>query len=97
MCSSDLGGVDGFRFDAAKHMDPSSLHKLLSFINSTNNNRAWNDLDVIDNNDTNASMYTPTAMVTDFLLGDSLKQAFAFWQITQQPAGTHPWVSSDPG
>lgn len=71
-------GVDGFRFDAAKHMDPSILNGLLSFINTNSNNRAWNYLEVIDDNDTNAYMYTPTAAVTDFVLCDSLKQAFSF-------------------
>lgn len=71
-------GVDGFRFDAAKHMDPNILNGLLSFINTSSNNRAWNYLEVIDDNDTNAYMYTPTAAVTDFVLCDSLKQAFSF-------------------
>ena len=71
-------GVDGFRFDAAKHMDPLFLKDLLAYINTTTNNRAWNYLEVIDDNDTNAYMYTPTAAVTDFVLCDSLQRAFSF-------------------
>jgi len=71
-------GVDGFRFDAAKHMDPAVLNDLIATINTSSKNRAWNYLEVIDDNDTKASMYTPTAAVTDFVLCESLQKAFSF-------------------
>jgi alpha-amylase len=71
-------GVDGFRFDAAKHIDPKVLNDLIATINRSSKNRAWNYLEVIDDNDTKASMYTPTAAVTDFLLCESLQRAFRF-------------------
>ena len=71
-------GVDGFRFDAAKHIDPQVLHSLIAFINTNSRNQAWNYLEVIDDNDTHAYEYTPTAAVTDFVLCESLQQAFRF-------------------
>lgn len=71
-------GVDGFRFDAAKHMDPQILNDLIASINTLSSNQAWNYLEVIDDSDTHAYQYTPTAAVTDFVLCESLKQAFSF-------------------
>jgi alpha-amylase len=70
-------GVDGFRFDAAKHIEPATLRAYLEQIRQASGGRAWSYLEVIDDADTSAAMYTPLAPVTDFVLCDSLKQAFA--------------------
>ena len=72
-------GVDGFRFDAAKHIEPIDLSKYyIDYINRLTNSKGWNYLEVIADNDTNAYMYTPVAAVTDFELCDSMKNAFSF-------------------
>ena len=71
-------GVDGFRFDAAKHMDPSVVADYISYANRITANKAWNYLEVVNDQDTNASMYTPIAAVTDFVLCDAMKNAFSF-------------------
>ena len=77
-------GVDGFRFDAAKHIEPATLRAYLDGIRRRSGGRAWSYLEVIDDADTSAAMYTPVAPVTDFVLCDSLQQAFG-------PSG---WLSS---
>jgi alpha-amylase len=70
-------GVDGFRFDAAKHIEPATLRAYLDGIRRASGGRAWSYLEVIDDDDSSAAMYRPVAPVTDFLLCESLKQAFA--------------------
>ena len=71
-------GVDGFRFDAAKHMEPYDVKAYIEYVNRITNGQSWNYLEVIDDNDTNSYMYTPIAAVTDFVLCDALKNAFSF-------------------
>jgi alpha-amylase len=69
-------GVDGFRFDAAKHIEPATLRTYLEVIRRHSGGRAWSYLEVIDDGDTSAAMYAPVAPVTDFVLCDSLQQVF---------------------
>lgn len=71
-------GVDGFRFDAAKHMDPGTVANYIAHINTMTQGRSWNYLEVVDDQDTNVYIYTPVAAVTDFVLCDSMKSAFGF-------------------
>jgi alpha-amylase len=71
-------GVDGFRFDAAKHMDPSVLADYISYASRITANKAWNYLEVIDDQDTSVYIYTPIAAVTDFVLCDAMKNAFSY-------------------
>jgi alpha-amylase len=71
-------GVDGFRFDAAKHMEPDDVRRYVDYINTITNGQSWNYLEVIDDNDSNSYMYTPIAAVTDFVLCDTMKNAFSF-------------------
>jgi len=71
-------GVDGFRFDAAKHMEPATLGSLISFANRAAGRPLWHYLEVIDDHDTRPDPYTAVAPVTDFVLCDSLAQAFAY-------------------
>ncbi|HVT10462.1 MAG TPA: alpha-amylase family glycosyl hydrolase [Polyangia bacterium] len=68
-------GIDGFRFDAAKHMPAATVQKYIDYVNSQNRN-TWNYLEVIEDHDTPASAYTPVASVEDFVLYGSMKNAF---------------------
>jgi alpha-amylase len=71
-------GVDGFRFDAAKHIPASVLQDYINFINQKSGNQTWNYLEVITDSDTRASDYNHIAAVTDFILYNSMKNAFSF-------------------
>ena len=69
-------GIDGFRFDAAKHMSTSALKRYVDFVNQRSTGRAWNYLEVIEDADTSGSDYNHVAPVTDFVLYGSMKTAF---------------------
>jgi alpha-amylase len=69
-------GVDGFRFDAAKHMPAAALQHDLDFLRDATAGAAWSYLEVIEDGDTKASDYTGVGPVTDFVLYASMKQAF---------------------
>jgi alpha-amylase len=69
-------GVDGFRFDAAKHMPAATLQRYVDFIRDESGGDAWSYLEVIEDGDTKASDYTAVAPVTDFVLYGSMKGAF---------------------
>lgn len=72
-------GVDGFRFDAAKHMPPHVVKSYVDFIDRESNNRTWNYLEVIEDQGTSAEDYRWIAAVTDFVLyKESLLKAFSF-------------------
>ncbi|MGP1386948.1 MAG: alpha-amylase family glycosyl hydrolase [Thainema sp.] len=71
-------GVDGFRFDAAKHIPADVLQEYLDYINQESSGSAWNYLEVITDGDTRAEDYNQVAAVTDFVLYNSLKTAFTF-------------------
>lgn len=71
-------GVDGFRFDAAKHMEPATLRELIAFAAGAAGRPLWHYLEVIDDHDTRPDPYAAVAPLTDFVLCDSLAQAFAY-------------------
>jgi alpha-amylase len=71
-------GVDGFRFDAAKHILPDVVKEYIDYINTTSSGKTWNYLEVIGDHDTKAEDYNWIAAVTDFTLYNSLKAAFTF-------------------
>ena len=71
-------GVDGFRFDAAKHMEPADLAGLVGYGQRLSGGRSFSMLEVIDDHDTRPEMYTAIAPVTDYMLCDTLRQAFAY-------------------
>jgi len=71
-------GVDGFRFDAAKHMPPATVKAYIDYVDQQSHGKTWNYLEVIEDGDTPASVYTPVAAVEDFLLYRSMKGAFSF-------------------
>jgi alpha-amylase len=71
-------GVDGFRFDAAKHLEPAVLADHLAFIARRSGGRAWSYLEVIEDADTRAENYNQLAPVTDFVLYRSLRRAFGW-------------------
>jgi alpha-amylase len=71
-------GIDGFRFDAAKHMSAQTVQEYINFINTHSQGKAWNYLEVISDHDTRAEDYTGIAATTDFVLYDSMKKAFSF-------------------
>jgi alpha-amylase len=71
-------GIDGFRFDAAKHMPPSVLKKYIDYIDKESHGKTWNYLEVIEDHDTQGEDYNGVAAVTDFLLYRSMKAAFSF-------------------
>lgn len=71
-------GIDGFRFDAAKHMSWQTVQGYINYINVQSNFATWNYLEVIEDNDTRAEDYNWIAAVTDFILYNSMKSAFSF-------------------
>jgi len=71
-------GVDGFRFDAAKHMSVPTMKAYIDFIDKKSHGKTWNYLEVIADDDTHADVYTPVAAVEDFTLYRSMKAAFSF-------------------
>jgi alpha-amylase len=71
-------GIDGFRFDAAKHMSPDIVKMYIDYIDRESNGNTWNYLEVIEDNDTSAEDYNWIASVTDFLLYNSMKNGFSF-------------------
>jgi alpha-amylase len=71
-------GIDGFRFDAAKHMAMSTLQDYLEFINVETNNEAWNYLEVIEGDGISGDSYQSIAAVTDFRLYHAVRDAFSF-------------------
>ena len=70
-------GVDGFRFDAAKHMSAEAVQSFITYVNQTSKGSAWNYLEVIEDHDTSASDYNFVAAVEDFVLYDSIKNALS--------------------
>ncbi len=71
-------GIDGFRFDAAKHMPADVVNEYIKYINKESQSKTWNYLEVITDSDTSAKDYNSIAAVTDFVLYNSLKNAFTF-------------------
>lgn len=71
-------GIDGIRFDAAKHMDPAIMKLYIDYVDNQSKGNAWNYLEVIQDNDTKADRYQWVAAETDFLLYNSMKRAFTF-------------------
>lgn len=71
-------GIDGFRFDAAKHIPTAVLAEYIDYINEESQGTAWNYLEVISDGDTSAEDYNWIAAVTDFVLYNSMKNAFTF-------------------
>ncbi|MFN6515203.1 MAG: alpha-amylase family glycosyl hydrolase [Nostoc sp. CreGUA01] len=71
-------GVDGFRFDAAKHMPPEVVQEYINYINEQSAGKDWNYLEVIEDFDTKAEDYNWIAAVEDFNLYNSIKGVFSF-------------------
>ena len=70
-------GVDGFRFDAAKHMPAAAVQQYIDYVNAQSKGKAWNYLEVIEDHDTTAQDYNSVAAVEDFLLYGAMKSAFS--------------------
>ncbi|MDF5707548.1 MAG: alpha-amylase family glycosyl hydrolase [Nostoc sp. S4] len=71
-------GIDGFRFDAAKHMPTDVVKEYVSYVDRESKGKAWNYLEVITDSDTSAENYNWIAAVTDYVLYNSMKNAFSF-------------------
>lgn len=78
-------GIDGFRFDAAKHIPPAVLQHYIDFINVYSAHRdhspfptCWNYLEVITDNDTKYHYYNRIAAISDFNLYYAVKSAFSY-------------------
>ncbi|MEH1941216.1 MAG: alpha-amylase family glycosyl hydrolase [Nostoc sp.] len=71
-------GIDGFRFDAAKHMPADVVKEYISYVEQQSQRKVWNYLEVITDSDTSAENYNWIAAVTDFVLYNSMKNAFSF-------------------
>ena len=71
-------GIDGFRFDAAKHLPKMIIKEYIDYIDLESQGKAWNYLEVIEDNDTKAEDYNQIAAVEDFILYNALKNAFTF-------------------
>jgi len=70
-------GVDGFRFDAAKHMPPEVVRDYINYINQETKGKAWNYLEVIEDHDTKAEDYNWIAADEDFVLYNSMRGVFS--------------------
>ncbi|WP_404822251.1 alpha-amylase family protein [Pseudanabaena yagii] len=58
---------------------PANVQKeYIDFIDAESKGNTWNYLEVIEDNDTKAEDYNWIAVVTDFLLYNSMKGAFSF-------------------
>jgi alpha-amylase len=68
-------GVDGFRFDAAKHMPQAALQ---TYVDVANTRDTWNYLEVIEDGTTHLEEYDQIAAVTDFRLYNTLHAAFSY-------------------
>ncbi|MDZ8239846.1 MAG: alpha-amylase family glycosyl hydrolase [Nostoc sp. ChiQUE01a] len=71
-------GINGFRFDAAKHMPADVIKEYINYVARYSQGKAWNYLEVITDSDTSAENYNWIAAVTDFVLYNSMKNAFSF-------------------
>lgn len=71
-------GIDGFRFDAAKHIPADVVKEYIGYVDQQSQGKAWNYLEVITDGDTSAENYNWIAAVTDFVLYNSMKNAFSF-------------------
>jgi alpha-amylase len=69
-------GIDGFRFDAAKHMKAEYVDEYVDFIDDLSKGNAWNYLEVIPDRGTKLTFYNWIAAVTDFELYNTLTNAF---------------------
>ena len=69
-------GIDGFRFDAAKHMPKDVIKEYIDYVDDQSGGKTWNYLEVIEDNDTKAEDYSQIAAVTDFRLYNSMKNIF---------------------
>lgn len=70
--------MDGFRLDAAKHLNPADVADLLAWIRTLTGRRSWGYLEVIDDADTRPEMYSALASLSNFRLCDRLQQSFSF-------------------
>jgi len=71
-------GIDGFRFDAAKHISPDIVKNYIDYVDKESKGNTWNYLEVIEDKDTGAESYKWIAAVTDFILYKSMLAAFGF-------------------
>ncbi len=78
-------GIDGFRFDAAKHMPYWVIQRYIDFINVYSAKRdktdlptCWNYLEVITDSDTKHYFYNWIAAIADFNLYHAMKSAFSY-------------------
>jgi alpha-amylase len=69
-------GIDGFRFDAAKHMEPRFVKEYIDFVDRESHGNTWNYLEVIEDHDTKLERYNGIAAVTDFRFYTTLTSAF---------------------
>jgi alpha-amylase len=69
-------GINGFRFDAAKHIAPATIKTYINTINKASKSTAWNYLEVIEDQDTKPGEYTSIAAITDYRLCKALRRAF---------------------
>jgi alpha-amylase len=70
-------GIDGFRFDAAKHMEQQFVKEYIDYANTESHGSTWNYLEVIEDRDTRLDFYNWIAAVTEFRLYNTLTDAFA--------------------
>jgi len=71
-------GIDGFRFDAAKHIPSARLKQYLDHIDQRSQGHTWNYLEVITDHDTKPNFYTWVGAISDFILYKTMKDAFTF-------------------
>ena len=69
-------GIDGIRFDAAKHMEARYVDEYVDYVDDLSQGKAWNYLEVIPDRGTRLDFYNWIAAVEDFQLYNTLTEAF---------------------
>jgi alpha-amylase len=70
-------GIDGFRFDAAKHIEERYVKDYINYVNQISQGKTWNYLEVIEDKDTRGESYNQIAAITDFRLCNTMLGAFS--------------------
>ncbi len=71
-------GIDGFRFDAAKHMNPADLKAFVSSVSSTSTSgeALWITQEIISDGTVNRADYLPAGTINEFKFAAAMRETF---------------------
>ncbi|MCU6435709.1 alpha amylase C-terminal domain-containing protein [Undibacterium sp. Jales W-56] len=71
-------GVDGFRFDAAKHMQPTDLQAFVTSVSSTTaaGEPVWVTQEIISDATVNRADYFPSGTINEFKFATAMRETF---------------------